>query len=481
MAHQAHNICWNILANNLVHRSPAYPDADLVSNLYFRFKPTQGKEIGYFAESFARNIAEHTKCERQKYPANFDPIQPDEVLLDDRTAEKVRPMAYKWCKAYQKWDWPLAERVQKTPGLCPHRDNDGFFACGCPFPFSERKGSAFLRRYQSNHCYEFFNVNIEAFYNLQVVNALLVLGEMEPVLRLCNSGNDLAQWMEMNECYCMKPDRGWDQVFKAALHIYLALNILFCFPELWDPASRQARNKKKSEEYRATLMYQKAVRTWTQEGSNNDVPRYPHRQFFGLEDHFHQSDKVERYRKEPAFLALLAEREAWRCGPGEFCSPPVRLDNDNFPFGKVRFEVFLNCTKVASFQPNTADIERIEGYLRMKGLPQELVLQITALADYDFQRTRRLPVPHDPLHRGNRRELRQYLTLCWQIMVRCNMLAQELGTEINWVSEVVHALHDLVSTPPGKTLFKCEWHESYDYMQATMRGGSGEFPYAFRD
>ncbi|RAK99894.1 uncharacterized protein BO80DRAFT_446219 [Aspergillus ibericus CBS 121593] len=201
MAHQAHNICWNILANNLIHRSPAYPDADLASNLYFRFKPAQGKEVGYFAESFARNIAEHTKCERQKYPAKFDPIQPDEVLLDDRTAERIRPMAYKWCKAYRGWS--IARRVDKTAGLCPHRDDDGFFACGCPLPFSERKGSAFLRRYQSNHCYQFFDVNGAAFYNLQVVNALLVLGEMETVLRICSLENDLARWMEMYECYCV--------------------------------------------------------------------------------------------------------------------------------------------------------------------------------------------------------------------------------------------------------------------------------------
>ncbi|RAK95075.1 uncharacterized protein BO80DRAFT_369676, partial [Aspergillus ibericus CBS 121593] len=225
-------------------------------------------------------------------------------------------------------------------------------------------------------------------------------------------------------------DRGWNQVFQAALHFYLALNILFCFPELWDPTSREARNKKKSEEYRGTLMYQKTVRTWTLEGSNNEVPRYPHRQFFGLEDHFHQS-------------------------------------------------AFLNCSTVAGFQPDVTDTARVELYLRMKGLPQELVWQITALADYDSQRPRRLPIPHDPLHRDNHRALRQYLTFCWQIMVRCNMLAQEVGIEINWVSEVVHALQDMASAP-GRPLFTSKWDESFDYRLATMQGGSGELPYTFR-
>ncbi|PWY87952.1 hypothetical protein BO94DRAFT_516297 [Aspergillus sclerotioniger CBS 115572] len=442
MAHQAHNICWNILANNLIHRSPTYPEAELVSNLYFRFKPTQGKEIGYFAESFARNIAEHTQCERQKYPANFDPIQPDEVVLNNKTAERIRPIAYKWCKSYSGWS-PAKKVLEDTPGVCPHRSDD-FFACGCPLPFTERKGSAFSRPCIYTHCYEFFHENTAAFYNLQVVNALLVLGEMETVLRICNSKNELAKWMMVRDCNCMVPDRGWDHVFRAALHFYLALNILTCFPELWDPISRQAGNKKKSEEYRGTLMYQKTLRTWTQEESNNEVPCYPHRQFFGLESHFYRSGKIKRYQKQPAFLALLAERKT------------------------------------------LADIARVEEYLRIKRLPQELVLQITALAGYDSRRARRLPVPHDPLHKDNRRELRQYLTFCWKIMVRCNMMAQELGTEINWVSEVIHALGDMVTVPPGKKLFTTEWYEPDDiwpngFNRSTMRGGNQEFPYSFRD
>lgn len=201
MAHQAHNICWNILATNLVHRSPTYPESELVSNLYFRFKPTQGKEIGYFAESFARNIAEHTQCERRKYPASFEPIRPDEVVLNDKTAERIRPMAYKWCKSYSRWS-PAKKVRENTPGVCPHRGDD-FFACGCPLPYTERKGSAFLRRYMYTSCYEFFDRNTAAFYNLQVVNALLVLGEMETVLWICNSNTDLARWMEVSECQCM--------------------------------------------------------------------------------------------------------------------------------------------------------------------------------------------------------------------------------------------------------------------------------------
>ncbi|PYH79592.1 hypothetical protein BO82DRAFT_385083 [Aspergillus uvarum CBS 121591] len=513
MAHQAHSISWNILAQNLHHRSePATPDTThLVSDLYFRFRPAQGKEIGYFAESFARAIEEHTRTERRKYPAQCSPIQPDDLVLNDRLAERLRPLAYRWCTAYEHPKWPYRTTVKaRGPKLCPHRDYTGdsnirrsssssssspdrpVDHCGCPLPYCERMGSAFLRRYQPNDCYKFMDDNAGAFYNIQVVSSLMLLGEMDPVLRLAaTSDNDLAEWMEMYECYCMTPDRGWDKLFAGALQMYLTLNILHSIPSLWDPASRQAANKERSVEYRNTRIYQRTLRRWTFEGSSNEVAQHLHRQFFGLDDHFHWQTQVARYRREPGFLPLLeatTEVRGARLGwlndadrPSETAAsgPTLILTNRTFPYGQVPFEVFLNCGKKAVYRPRLTDVARVEGYLRVRGgLPQELVQQITGLAEYDGQHARRLPVPHDPLHHANRAELRDYLTQCWQVMVRCNMLAQEVGRKIDWVAQVVETLDKLVAKPPGKKLFERELEG--EYWEVTMAGGSGELPHRFR-
>ncbi|RAK81272.1 uncharacterized protein BO72DRAFT_524703 [Aspergillus fijiensis CBS 313.89] len=522
MAHQAHSISWNILAQNIHHRSaPASPDTThLVSDLYFRFRPAQGKEIGYFAESFARAIEKHTHTERRKYPARYDPIHRDDLVLNDRVAEKLRSLAYKWCTAYKDHKWPYRTAVKaESPKLCPHRDynsgsnarqssissssssvssSEGISAerfmehCGCPLPYSERLGSAFLRRYRRNDCYKFMDVNAEAFYNIQVVSSLMLLGEMDPVLRLAATpDNDLAEWMEMYECNCMPHDRGWDKLFTGALQMYLTLNILNSIPELWDPASRQAANKKKSDGYRHTRIYQRTLRRWTFEGSSNDVAQYLHRRFFGLDGHFHWQTRVTRYLREPGFLPLLeatndvrGARLGWLndadC-PSETAvsGPTLVLTNQTFPYGQVPFEVFLNCGEKAAYRPQLTDVARVEAYLRVRGnLPQELVEYITAMAEYDGQHARRLPVPHDPLHCANRAELRDYLTRCWQVMVWCNMLAQEVGRKIDWVAQVVETLDKLVAKPPGKKLYKRELMG--EYWEVTMAGGSGELPHRFR-
>ncbi|KAF7174116.1 hypothetical protein CNMCM5623_006453 [Aspergillus felis] len=483
MAHEEHNINWNILAANFIHRSPSYPAADLASNLYFRFKPTQGQEIGSFIESFVRTLEKHTQAERLKYPDRYSPSTPDELILNDHVAEQISPLAHRWCKAY---DWPLKDKIQKTEGLCRHADSESF-ACGCSLPYHERKGAAFQRSYSYHSCYTFFAENTEAFYNLQLLNALLVLGEMDTVLRLCAiPDNNLQESMYVRSCGCDSPDRGWDQVFEAALNIYLLLNILYCFPELRDPASRQARNKKRTDEYRGTRMYQQAVKIWTQDESVSDVSRHPHRQFFGLEGHFGYVLHISRGWDRPVLAQLREKLAKNRWGPE---STPEQIsvvceDDEGFPYGKLPFEEFLACGKrgAAGGQHQTrsaVDVARVEAYLRATGLPQGLVLQITACTEYDRSRLGlRLPVPHDPLHRRNRRHLRRHLDYCWRVMVHCNMLARELGTEIDWELRVVEALDRMVSSPAGMKLCEREAHESGEFWQTTLRGGNGELPYS---
>jgi hypothetical protein len=54
-----------------------------------------------------------------------------------------------------------------------------------------------------------------------------------------------------------------------------------------------------------------------------------------------------------------------------------------------------------------------------------------------YEPRRRLRIEHDPLHPENCEALGQYLKYCWQIIVRCDMMAREIGMDIPW--------HDVIS------------------------------------
>ncbi|PYH85804.1 hypothetical protein BO82DRAFT_140042 [Aspergillus uvarum CBS 121591] len=379
MAHQVDRICWDVLTSNLVFQSHPSADVDEVTNLYFRFRPQQGQDIGRFADSLAHAIASETERERGEYPARYDPLQRHDLILADEIAQKIQPLAYAWC---QNDRWGFDWKVTNSSELCRHVESKGF-ACGCPLPYRERLGSAFLRQYQDNDCFEFFQVNGDAFFNLQVVNALLVLGEMETVLQLCaHPAIDLREWMEVRECYDTEPEVGWDKVFEVTLDFYLLLNLLHGFPEL------REGSKIGSDDYRDTKMYQKTLFLWTQMHSQAEVPSQFYRRFFGLEDHFEVPLTIQRHFHLPVFAKLLAEEQARERNrvphdDDDPYEPYLHLDEDNFPFGKVPFEMFLTCDTEAPYYRSTLEIARVEAYLRHLGLPQELVLEIMAWTEYD--------------------------------------------------------------------------------------------------
>lgn len=172
MAHQAHNIPWNVLASNFKYYFGG-PETGKASNLYCRLKPTQGKELSYFVDAFAKNLEEHTRCERRKYSDKYEPPDANDIILDSAIVKKISPTVYRWRR---KYNWVLANSLSSTyrGRLCQH--NDGF-QCGCPIPFEERKASSFLRQRRPNECFHFFEKNQEPFFNIELVKTLLLFGE----------------------------------------------------------------------------------------------------------------------------------------------------------------------------------------------------------------------------------------------------------------------------------------------------------------
>ncbi|KAL5049128.1 hypothetical protein BDW71DRAFT_165819 [Aspergillus fruticulosus] len=475
MAHQAHRIHWGSLVGNLRYQ-PGDFHSEARSDIVFGFRPTQGKEIDYFAESFLRNLNDHTVTERAKYPAEYEPPRPEDLLIDDATAQRLNRTVYKWRTSLDSKLWPnLHVRWSGRKALCPHgsdtdearkRDDprrweaqdDGFkIGCSCPLPRKERTVSAFLRQYMSNDCYKFYKANRGAFVNIELVKTLLQFGEMDPILRVCSHAEiDYVQWKDVTECYDTSTQLGWETLYHRALDAYLVLNVIYCFPESWGAETHNPGSMTKyGLGYRNTAIYQRMVRFCTQTNPS-PVTAYPHQEFFGIPDgHFRNQyvfDK-ELARHWPVLQKFLNKVEIMN---KQFIA--YKLE---FPHGQVPFEVFVNSAEAIPHLPSASDVLQVSDVMRSKGLPPELVMPIMEMAGYDTAQ-RRLPVAHDPFHPDNRMELKKYLTFCWLTLVRCNMFAQALTIKIDWKREIFESLFRLFGQPFGKQLYKREYEYDPD-------------------
>ncbi|KAI1162734.1 hypothetical protein F5B18DRAFT_365374 [Nemania serpens] len=415
MAHQAHNIPWNILASNLeyVHADSALGG---VTNLFLRFRETQGNELNYFVDAFARAITEHSEGERRKYPASPPRPDPGEVVISDAVSKKIAPTLH---RLYRGWNWRRAAAIAEafTSQPCTHTGQNE--RCACPVPYAARKVSAFLNLRYDDVCYEFERANGKAFFSVEIAKALILHGEMEPVMRLCAHPDfAFSGWWSIGQCQCCPKDAGWDLICKNALDAYLCLNTLYCFPEIWDSESGATAEK----DYLLTKCYRRMLRRCTLSGTTSEIAALPHRQFFGIangqfKDHSSAWDSAR-----------------WGHGGSE------ASDDTSQPLLHISFERFLEHDARAPYLPHAADLGHVRWILCAKGLPIELVLDIMDLAEYTAQR--RLKIPHDPFHRYNREELIPYLTYCWMLLLRCDMVAKAIGDEIPWNSLISTVMMD---------------------------------------
>jgi len=177
-----------------------------------------------------------------------------------------------------------------------------------------------------------------------------------------------------------------------ALLPYICLNVIHCFPETWDPASGRTDSK----DYRRMRIYQYMLKQCTMTGTTSEVATHPHRCFFGI-----------------------ADNQFW-VETGREC-----------PYGPVSLEKFLECDQDSVERRLTpADVPQVRQMLYTMGLPMELVLDIMERAEYVPRG--RLLVQHDLFHPENREELIKYLRYCWELLVRCDLMATALGMVIPW-------------------------------------------------
>jgi hypothetical protein len=449
MAHQAERLPWQALASIFELKRTNHCSHDAF-NLHPRDEPETGQKLSQFLNAFFKSASLDAKREREKYAEKYDPLDAgiflrsmtgaecedddlerqydnppkNEVILTDELVEKITPTVRRW---YPKnMDGSTSSKVQEGL-LCPHIDDSD--ECECAIPYKERQLAAFQREHYPNDCFEFYHYNGKAYRNLEFVKTLILLGEMDPVLRVCSSDECyLSQWWEVGPCYCEGMDLGWNTICEYAIMMYLTLNILYCFPGTW-----QTEDGSPVDDYRNLKAYQMAIRLCTI-SSGCQIATYPHRDVFGIEDKqfnpyprpfdFPRWKHIMKLENSGYVDSLLRTADQTGKSPD---IPDRYYKLDWYPYGLMTYDDVLSLEKPSTYKPHTNDIAHVRWMLRQKGLPIELADSIMSKADYIPKRS--LPIAGKPLHPGNRAELDRYLEECWQLIVRCLMLGYELENE----------------------------------------------------
>lgn len=431
------DIPWSLLTAHLQYVFANTDDKQGATNLFPQFDESQGRDLNAFVEVMAQTIEEAARAERRKYIGRYDPPDAEAILLDDDLVKRINPIAHR----LKLWQWnrggSCTEDFTYSPKLCSHEDDDAF--CKCPIPFKERKASSFLRQNEDDGCYAYYQVDKLGTLNLEIVKTLIVSGDIEPILRVCaHPENGLESWWYFGACSCGvdPPGLGWERLYQRALESYICLNVLYRFPEIRHHDSGE-------QDYRRTKCYQKLLRHNAISGTQ--AVRLQHMEFFGLcEGQFSVTPKA---RAESRYAKLGEE---------------MKVHQDLYPYGVMPIHDFLEFETIPPHLPKESDVVQVRRMLGGKRLPAEIVLRIMDLADYEARR--RLAVPHDPFHRDNNAELEVYLSQCWKVLLRCNMMVKALADTIQWDELISQCIAELwmddlrEDTRQSEKAYTCDEH-----------------------
>ncbi|KAF5666708.1 hypothetical protein FDENT_12291 [Fusarium denticulatum] len=226
--------------------------------------------------------------------------------------------------------------------------------------------------------------------------------------------------------------------------MYIILNLLHFFPETWD------KDRVPVDDYRNIKAYQLAIRSCTKTGHLGDVAMYPHWDFFGIKKgQFRWIPKPFDVPRWKHFMGLERDGFCFWFHDDDAADDGVGLKaNDEsterspqdpegyynyaltfYPYGLMSYEEFLNFETPVGHQISPLEVTHVRWILCQKGLPVEISDCILECADYTPRGS--LPLPGKPLHPQCKQELDSYLEYCWQLIVRCYMLGNELKDKMD--------------------------------------------------
>ncbi|KAF9741415.1 hypothetical protein PMIN04_000801 [Paraphaeosphaeria minitans] len=423
MAHQAHAIPWHTLTSNLVylHRTPRNHGT---TNLYLRKTkdPNQVKQIRHFVRGFSRALSAYATIERTKYaPDATPPDNLDEILISDVAVRKIAKTVLQY-KTEDNWSFRgPGESIITLPSS---------LATDSILTSCERS----VRSFVCNTMPGEGDMFPELRETCEQTKALLMHGEMDTLFRLAAHPDVWFSKMWCEEEWANAHGFGLSKLLDSTLQAYICLNVIFLRPELYDDASQSAYIQREKAagrttyaegeyDYRLTAAYQRMLLlcTGVPYGFCCDAHTFPHRDFFGVKRGMYRHDYSDTHF------------ERWQ----------------KTHLGTQRVKDLVCSAFKGVHVPNKRDVAAVLEMLGSKGLPVELALQVIAKAEY--VPVGRLPIRDDPFHLANAEELRKYISYCWKLLVRLEMLYKESvhGLTLDWEAEVSHALYRLFNMGGG--------------------------------
>lgn len=170
---------------------------------------------------------------------------------------------------------------------------------------------------------------------------------------------------------------------------------------------------------------------------HSEVSKFPHRAFFGLSGaSFVATSSHHRHKQYKATGKL----------------PPYW--HSSYAAGMVPFEALTHGERT----PSERECDAVAEMLWDKGLPAEVVAMVLERADYAPRG--RLVVPNDPFHKENEEQLWAYIKYLWLTMVRCHMMFEALGGQIDWEAEVARCLRQRLGNKESKTWYRSFYDEN---------------------
>jgi hypothetical protein len=369
----------------------------------------------YFSRVFASTIFSFSSTERSKYPNPIPPPDPDDNIISEQIAKKIS----KTVTHYRSTNYQLQRSHNNDPR--------------CPLTLPERRMKIWI---EELHCDEACIDCCCLTYNhsdmTELLKTLLLYGEMETLLKIVahSSISLTSKWDLPWQC---GGGLGIGELMRCALMSYIFLNVVYLHTETWELSARRnwVAEKRKAEmvvteqevDYRRMVAWEKIVSRCT--GMRGyDVHTSPHRLFYGVSKQDYMGNKWNdpgcgrKLRKHPS---LLTEEER---------------------------------RKGEKYLPVFGDVDTVLFYFHCKEVPTEIGLQILVYAD--FKPERRLPIANDPLDPRNREELRKYLSWCWKVLVRCDVLMKASGNRIGWLIEITFTIRELFGFE-GQNTKMFEW------------------------
>ncbi|KAI9934828.1 hypothetical protein ASPWEDRAFT_44349 [Aspergillus wentii DTO 134E9] len=411
MAHQTHSLPWHTLAANFEQRRVGKHKYLLVP----MNRPHQGKQITHFTVTFAHALAEFSATERRKYspPINVRmSIDDDDDVVSKKAVQRLNEYFYQVREEMR--DAKICNvGADKPPFPLPQRSTRSYSTDWAGNVIrTEEEIATYDKELQSKNnaprsarCWKGVDWRCRK-ETTDVLTMWLILGEMETLFKIARYAPETVKGMwSWNDHY---DHCGLKQLMERTVDFYIGLNVLYCKPE-W---------------------YAEGANAWQSYFSPQMVELYQPERELGR----YQTGWPFSNPNGPLTTAELPPAEQV---PIKFIR---RKDYRSTPIYKSMLSEEKNCHSLGHYCPLDP------GYAWC--IPHRQFFGFGAIIGHGGWPNATESPPVDPLKNGGGQALRNYLKICWELLVRLDTLMRELNVCIDWQQVASQSIADWYTSEP---------------------------------